>query len=149
MTQISRIPVDHSTLFPAGVFVLAVIPVRDFEASKPGSEVQARDKDTGELMWLVEALNGDPDARGDRTVKVKIAAPVQPVPPVALPGTPFRPVEFEGLTVTAWVDSQRCVPGRPGEGHRCRAKQGVSLNATGMRPPAVVKSRGLDESKVA
>jgi hypothetical protein len=35
---------------------------------------------------------------------VKIAARVQPVPPEALPGLPFRPVVFEGLTALPYID---------------------------------------------
>jgi hypothetical protein len=74
-------------------------------------------------------MDGDPTARTSE-VKVKIAADVQPVPPSALPGTPFRPVEFDGLTVTPYVDSQRC----NGRGDRCRARNASSLRAKAMRP---------------
>ena len=41
-------------------------------------------------------------------MKVKIAAEVQPVLPPAVPGSPFTPVEFEGMTATPYVDSGRC-----------------------------------------
>ncbi len=152
MVQLNKVRVDFDDAFPLGAFVMSVAAQRDFDASKPGMAVQARDKDTGELVWIVEGLDGDPEAR-DKTFKVKITAPVQPVPPPVLAGTPFRPVEFEGLTVTAWVDTQRCGAPKPGSAHQCRAKQGVSLNATGMRAPSVgVKPRtaaGDADSKAA
>lgn len=136
MVQLNRVPIGNDEAFPHGAFVMSVSASRDFDASKPGMEVQARDKVTGELLWVAECLDGDPEAR-EKTFKVKISAPVQPVPPATLAGTPFRPVEFETLTVTAWVDDSRCSSPKPGQSHRCRAKQGVSLNATGMRAPAV------------
>jgi hypothetical protein len=37
-------------------------------------------------------------------VTVKIAAKVQPVPPEALPGLPFRPVVLQGLTALPYID---------------------------------------------
>ena len=90
----------------------------------PGRPVQAVDKETGLPVWAVSVLDADPDARKDgKTVTVKIAAPHQPVPPEAPAGLPFRPVEFEGLTVTPYVDEQ------------ARAGSAYSLRATGMRAP--------------
>jgi hypothetical protein len=50
-----------------------------------------------------------------------------------------RPVLFEGLTVTPWIDDKGCRSGVAGERHRCRAKLGYSLRATGMKP-VVAKS---------
>ncbi len=38
---------------------------------------------------------------------MKIAAEVQPVPPEALPGLPFRPVVSEALTATAYEQNGR------------------------------------------
>lgn len=137
MGQINRVRVEFDEAFPFGAFVLGVTALRDFGLSTKDREVQQRDADTGDLWWVAECIDGDMDARGDKQFKVKIAAPVQPVPPPSLPGAPFRPVEFEGLTVTAWVDNSRCAAPRPGERHQCRAKQGVSYTATGMRAPSV------------
>jgi hypothetical protein len=135
--QLSRLPVPFEVMFPKGAYVLAVGPARDFGASTPGREVQARDKDTGELLWQVDVIDGNTDSPGDKQMRVKIAAPHQPVPPEALPGAPFRPVEFDGLTVTPWVDSQRCTGPKKGEPHKCRARVAYSLMATGMRAPSV------------
>jgi hypothetical protein len=116
--------------------VLSVSPVNDFEASSKERKVQAVDPLCGLPQWVAECFDGDPEAR-EKSFKVKIAAPYQPEMPPVLAGTPFRPVEFEGLKVTAWVDNSRCTAPKPGLHHNCRAKQGVSLNATGLRAPSV------------
>ncbi|MFF4779112.1 plasmid replication, integration and excision activator [Microtetraspora fusca] len=69
----------------------------------------ARDKLTGELMWAVPVMDGDPTLKAAaKSVSVKILSPVEPVVPAAPPemaGLPFVPVEFEGLTVTPYVAS--------------------------------------------
>ncbi|MGW9210647.1 plasmid replication, integration and excision activator [Embleya sp. NPDC055664] len=97
------IPVAFAAVFPFGAFAKSVAPVADFEASKGGAKVQARDKVSGLPVWAVSVVDGDPDAN-ESTVKVKVAAEVEPVLPDTLPGLPFRPVEFEGLTVTAYLN---------------------------------------------
>ena len=61
--------------------------------------VQQADKDSGLPLWVVEVIDAQEDAR-QRTVKVKIAAQVQPVLPSPAPGSPFTAVEFDGMTVT-------------------------------------------------
>jgi hypothetical protein len=100
------IPVSFDFVFPAGAYAESVEPVRDFEASKGAKDqVQGRDKRSGQLLWAVNVYDPDPEARA-KAVKVKIAAPVQPVLPEALPGMPFRPVEFEGMTVTPYVNDK-------------------------------------------
>ncbi|MFV2180084.1 plasmid replication, integration and excision activator, partial [Actinomadura sp. LOL_011] len=97
--------VAFGDVFPFGAFVKGgVEPVRDFDRSSRENFVQARDKDTGELVWSVEVLDADPESKG--TFKVKLAGPVQPVMPEAPAGFPFVPVEFDGLTVTPYVNSQ-------------------------------------------
>ncbi|MGH3916733.1 MAG: plasmid replication, integration and excision activator [Pseudonocardiaceae bacterium] len=104
-----RFRVSMGDVFPAGAFVVGEVEaVRDFDKSTPDRFVQAKDKDTGELVWSVPVLDADDAApKGAKTVVVKISAPVQPVPPEAVAGLPFRPVEFEGLTVTPYVDDKR------------------------------------------
>ncbi|MGB8384619.1 MAG: plasmid replication, integration and excision activator [Dermatophilaceae bacterium] len=77
-------------------------PLADFDASTKDNRVQARDKDSGLPVWVVDVMDFDPEAR-ERVLKVKISAPVQPVPPESIPGTPVRPVVLEGLTVTPYV----------------------------------------------
>lgn len=96
--------VAFGDVFPFGAFVKGgVEPVRDFDRSTRENFVQARDKDTGELVWAVEVLDADPESKG--TFKVKLTAPVQPLVPEAPAGFPFVPVEFDGLTVTPYVNS--------------------------------------------
>jgi hypothetical protein len=123
--------VRFTDVFPQGAYALAVDPLNNYEQAKAGvADPQERDKDTGERMWIVRVLDPDPLARAAE-VKVKIPAPVQPVPPETLPGTPLRPVEFDGLTVTPWVDANGKFP-----------KQGLSFRATGMRSPGAGRRGG-------
>jgi hypothetical protein len=89
--------------------------------------VQAVDRDTGELVWTVDVVDADPEAR-ERTVRVKVLGSVQPVPPAAMEGAPFRPVEFEGLTATPYVATMASGRGR----------LAWSFRATGMRAPSRV-----------
>jgi hypothetical protein len=96
--------------------------------------VQQNDKHTGLPLWEVEVIDADPDAR-QRTVKVKVAAQVQPVLPAPAPGSPFTAVEFEGMTVTPYVDTGRC----QGNGKKCGGRLAYSIRATGVRAP----SRGI------
>ncbi|MFG2071867.1 hypothetical protein [Nonomuraea maritima] len=70
-----------------------------------GRFVQARDKQTGELVWQIPVMDADPSLKAaQKTVAVKILAPVQPVPPAPVAGLPFTPVEFDGLTITPYVN---------------------------------------------
>lgn len=103
-----RFNVEHDESFHAGAFLLSpVTPVYDFDRSTKDNKVQAVDKDTGLLMWQVDVLDGDPDAnRSVRTVSVKFAAKVQPIPPSNNSGSPFTPVEFVGLTALMYVAQQ-------------------------------------------
>ena len=94
--------------------------------------MQARDKETGLLMWSVEVLDFDPQAR-EKTFRVKIAAAQQPVPPEAISGAPVRPVVLEGLTITPYIK----------DGPRPRI--GYSLRCTGLSAPV----RRADTNKAA
>jgi hypothetical protein len=119
------IPVQFGDVFPHGCFVVGTVePVRDFDKSTKDTMVQAIDKDSGQRLWHVDVIDGDPAAR-DKVVRVKIAAPVQPVPPAAVDGVPFRPVELDGLTVTPYV--AQLASGR--------ARVALSFRATGLRSP--------------
>ena len=74
--------------------------VADFDAPRAseGGRPQAVDKDTGLRVWSVPVLDADPAAgKREKTVSVKLLAPVQPVPPSNESGSPFTPVAFEGL----------------------------------------------------
>ena len=114
------IPVALDFALPAGAYAASVEPVRDFDASKAGTPgVQARDKVTGHPLWTVNVYDPDPQAR-TKAIKVKIASPVQPVLPEAIGGMPFRPVFFEGMTVTPYVND--------------KGRLAYSYRATGVRP---------------
>ena len=101
------IPVTFGMVFPHGCFVVgAVEPVKDFDASTNGRFVQSRDKQSGELIWQVAVMDADPTLKpAQKTLAVKILAPVQPVPPAPMPGLPFVPVEFDGMTATPYVNA--------------------------------------------
>ncbi len=114
------IPVDFAQVFPRGVFAAGPFePVRDFEASKGDRFVQSKDKQTGLPLWVVEVIDADQTAR-TRTVKVKVAAQVQPVLPAPPAGMPFVAVEFTGLMVTPYVNQA--------------GRLAFSLKAAGVRP---------------
>ena len=121
------IPVEFGQVFPHGAYALGVEPVNDFDTGKP-----ARDKATNELMWAVDVIDADPEARGKaKSVKVKVIAPVCPVLPEEVAGVPFRPVEFTGLTATPWVE---ITGGKDREGNP-RTRINFSLKAKGVQAP--------------
>ncbi|MEU7811472.1 plasmid replication, integration and excision activator [Pseudonocardia sp. NPDC049154] len=124
----NRFPVSMGDVFPHGAYVVSEVEaVRDFDKSSQGRPVQQLDKESGLPVWSVSVLDADPDARrADKTVVVKLAATHQPVPPETLAGMPFRPVEFDGLTVTPYVQENG---GRP--------RVAYSFRATAMRAPTV------------
>ncbi|MEO3926273.1 hypothetical protein [Plantactinospora sp. DSM 117369] len=128
-----KVPVPFDYVFPAGALCLGVAPQVDFDRRGQGDD-QARDKETGERVWVVRVLDLDPEAGkfGRSTeVKVKVVAAQQPVPPAStVPGYPPA-IQFEGLTLTPYVDSQRC----KGSG-QCKARMAYSLRATEMVPAA-------------
>ena len=131
------IPVQFGAVFPDGAYAAGKIEmVRDFDRSSGDRIIQQVDKATGLPLWVVEVIDADKAAR-QRTVKVKIAAQVQPVLPSPQPGSPFTAVEFEGLTATPYVDSSRCK--RDKDHDKCGARLAYSLKATEVRAP----SRGL------
>ena len=130
MAQLGPFPVEFGTVFPSGAFAAGSgEKVRDFDKSSGDRVVQQVDKVTGLPLWVVEVIDADPEAR-QRTVKVKVAAQVQPVLPPTAPGSPFTAVEFDGLTVTPYVDSGRCQGKDKG---KCAARLAYSLKATGVR----------------
>ena len=138
------IPVEFGAVFPDGAYAAGGFEmVRDFDRSQGDRVVQQVDKVTGLPLWVVEVIDADPEAR-QRTVKVKVAAQVQPVLPPAVAGSPFTAVEFDGMTATPYVDSGRC----QGKG-KCSARQGYSLKATGVRAPSRGVTRPVPEHKDA
>lgn len=94
-----RFKVPFDDVFPDGCYVMSVERAKTYDNGKPKDAV---DKDTGLPVWAVQCT--DPSARGKNTGQVvKIAARVQPVPPEALPNTPFRPVIFEDMAAVPYV----------------------------------------------
>lgn len=139
-----RMRVRFEDVFPEGVGMRGpVTAVEDFdliqaakaEGREPG-DVQVRDKESGLRVWEVRVVDYDEEApKNQGEVTVKIAADVQPVPPSKVEGQKLRPVEFENLTVTAWIDDR----GK-------RPKIGWSLRAEGMHAPGA-KPNGLTAAK--
>ena len=140
------IPIEFGMVFPDGAYAAGGIEmVRDFDRSTGDRVVQQTDKHTGLPLWVVEVIDADPEAR-QRTVKVKIAAQVQPVLPPTAPGSPFIAIEFDGLTVMPYVDASRC---QGGGKDKCGARQAYSLKATGVRAPSRGIGRPAPEHKDA
>lgn len=130
-----KVPVPFEYVFPNGALCLGVDVQIDFDR-RGEADNQARDKDTGERVWVVRVLDLDPDAGkfGRSTeVKVKVVGAQQPVPPASsVPGYPPS-IAFDGLTLTPYVDSQRCKGAQP-----CKARMAYSLRAAGVAPAVVV-----------
>jgi hypothetical protein len=123
----TRFAVEFGEVFPFGAFVLGVEPSMAFSADPSTPKRQERDKETGQLVWTVRALDANEDAaRFGAEFKVKITADHQPVPPEKLPGFPYAPVEFEGLTITPYANNKGRIA------HSFRAK--------GMQAPGAAKS---------
>jgi hypothetical protein len=129
------IPVEFGMVFPDGAFAAGSFePVRDFDASSGDRFVQSKDKASGLGLWSVEVIDADPQARA-RTVKVKVAAQVQPVLPAPVAGSPFTAVEFTGLTVTPYVNQA--------------GRLAYSFKASGVRAPGRNAGRPGADSKEA
>jgi hypothetical protein len=148
MAYLGSFPVEFGAVFPSGAYAAGGFDmVRDFEKSQGDLVIQQADKATGLPLWVIEVIDADPEAR-QRTVKIKVAATYQPVLPDAPAGSPFVPVEFEGMQATPYVDSSRCQGNGDGK-HKCRARLAYSLKATGVRAPARLPSRPAPEHKDA
>ena len=139
MPVLGPFQVEFGAVFPSGAFAAGPVEkVRDFDRSSGDRIVQQADKHTGLPLWVVEVIDAQETAR-QRTVKVKIAAQVQPVLPPPVPGSPFTPVEFDGMAVVPYVDASRCQAGQGQGKDKCGARLAYSLKAAGIRAP----SRGL------
>lgn len=131
MAMPRKIPVDFRIAFPHGAYAVGEVqPLRDYDRSTRENPVQAVDPDTGLLIWQVEVVDGDPEAKkSTRTVAVKVTAKVQPVLPESLAGLPFTPVEFDRLTATAYIEEKGDF-----------SNIAWSLRAAGVREPGNVKN---------
>ena len=117
---------SHGDAFSHGALGVKIEALNDYEKVKAGvQDPQQRDKNSGERVWLFRGVDNDPNARSSE-VKVKIVAPVMPpLPGEPIPGTNLYPVEFEGLTVTPYVEETK-------SGF---TRVAYSLKATGVREP--------------
>lgn len=126
----TSIPVNFEAYFPRGAFMVGgVEPVVKWsdDGQRQGQDL---DKNTGHPLWQVRVIDADPDARkGQNEVTVKLASIAEPTAPPEANGLPFRPVFFEGLSVTPYVKE---TGGRP--------RVAYSLRAAEMKPAP--KSRG-------
>lgn len=138
-----RFRVRQEDYFPHGLYVTSEVEVvKDFDKSSRENTVQALDKESGVRLWEATVQDGDPRApKQMRSFQVKFVAEHQPVPPEALPGTPFRPVYLEGMEVRPYVK----------EGMNGRSSIAYSVRATGMRAPqaSAPSSSGSDSTRRA
>jgi hypothetical protein len=92
-----RVPFDD--VFPQGCCVMSVERARDYNNGKPKDAV---DPVSGKPVYAIQVT--DPSAKGKNTGQVvKMAVDVQPVPPEAIPGTPFRPAVFADMSAVPYV----------------------------------------------
>ncbi|MEU1735321.1 plasmid replication, integration and excision activator [Streptosporangium sp. NPDC020145] len=126
------IAIGFEQVFPHGCYLVGEVQqVKDFDASSNGRTVYAKDKTTGLPVWQVSVIDADPDAKASqKSVTVKILTEAQPVPPPPLPGLPFTPVEFDGMTVTPYVGQDS---GRLAYSFRARAMR-APVSATVAAP---------------
>jgi hypothetical protein len=99
-----QFPIEFDELFPEGAYVVgAVTAVTEYQSP----EDKARNRpvrpriDEASGLPIFKVTIADPAAEKDRdkSITVEIAERVQPIPPAAVNGLPFRPVALEGLTV--------------------------------------------------
>lgn len=131
-----RLPVGMHDAFPYGCHLL---PDSIAEAMEYDEQTKTRrpviDKVTGKRVWQCRVSDMDQALEGrSRETVVKILADQMPQPPTR---TLFEAVEFEGLTVTPYVDNNRC----NGNG-RCNARMSFSLRASGLK--AAARQSGKD-----
>lgn len=99
-----RLSADFDEWFPQGLYLVGeIVPVTEYQSQDDRARnrpVRPRiDEATG--LPLFRGTFADPAAEKDRekSITVEFAAKVQPVPPAAVPGAPFRPAVLEGMTV--------------------------------------------------
>ncbi|MGH3696448.1 MAG: hypothetical protein ACRDRX_21065 [Pseudonocardiaceae bacterium] len=99
-----RFPIEFDELFPQGAYVVGeVTAVTEYQSQ----EDKARNRpvrpriDEASGLPIFKVTIADPSAEKDRdkSITVEIAARVQPIPPAAMNGLPFRPVVLDELTV--------------------------------------------------
>lgn len=115
--------------------------VVDFDRSTREMRYQQTDADTGLLLWQVDVLDADPEAkRSSRAISVKIPAKVQPVPPANESGGPFTPVIFEGLTALPYVETVSETFSRVAWSFRAEGMRGTKSGSNGIAAPKATAS---------
>lgn len=99
-----RFPIEFGELFPQGAYVVgevsAVTEYQSQEDKARNRPVRPRiDEASGLPIFKVTVADPSAEKDRDKSITVEIAAKVQPVPPAAVNGLPFRPVMLDGLTV--------------------------------------------------
>lgn len=100
--------VSFSDIFPAGAYAVSEVePVLDYNAASSGNErPQKIDEKTNLPMWQLSVLDADPEAKkAQKTINVKILSAALPVVPEPKGGLPFASIEFDGLSVTPYVNT--------------------------------------------
>lgn len=128
------IRVKFADVFGHGCYAVGdVEEVRDFEAMKAGRQAQARDKDTGEPVWQVAVMDGEPGLKAtQRVVSVKIISSERPVISGAGEGVPFVPVEFEDMSAVPYVHQGT---GRLAWSYRARRVRALGATAARLGAP--------------
>ncbi len=103
--------------FPYGAYAVGeVTPVKDYDRSTKEVPVQATDPDTGLPVWSVDVVDADPEAKKATRMIVGqdrgkgAAGAARRLPE----GVPFRPVEFDKMTATAYIEESGDFGGSPG-----------------------------------
>lgn len=99
-----RFAVDFDAVFPLGAYIVGeVVPVTEYQSQEDKARnrpVRPRiDEATGLPLYKVTIADPSAEKDRDKSITVEIASKVQPVPPAAANGVPFRPVVLEGMTV--------------------------------------------------
>ncbi len=122
---------DCDEQFPHGLFAVAADAQIDFDkAQAQVPDAQARDKESGERIWVVRVIDNDPDSKSSE-FKVKVIAPHCPTLPDPIPGTNFRPVTFKNLMVTPYVEERA----------NGRSRVAYSFKATSIGSPAAAQGK--------
>ena len=117
----SRFSVGMADVFPDGCYLVpgSISEAQDYD-EKTKTRSPAKDKVTGSRVFQCRVVDMDGELEGrSRETVVKILTDYQPVPPGR---APFELVEFEGLTVTPYVND--------------KGRMAYSLRATGLKAAA-------------
>jgi hypothetical protein len=99
-----RLSANFDEWVSEGLYLVGgIVPVTEYQSQEDRARNRPvrRRMDDATGLPLFRGTFADPAAEKDRekSVTVELAAKVQPVPPAALAGMPFRPVVLEGMTV--------------------------------------------------